>query len=34
VRKLLADPSAWEEVTFDSVEALPRAFANLQLQPG
>ena len=33
VRKLLADRSAWEEVTFDSVEALPRAFANLQLQP-
>ena len=32
VRKLLADASAWEEVTFDSVEALPRAFANLQLQ--
>jgi UDP-3-O-[3-hydroxymyristoyl] N-acetylglucosamine deacetylase len=34
VRKLLADPSAWEEVTFDSIEALPRAFANLQLQTG
>ena len=34
VRKLLADPSAWEEVTFDSLEALPRAFANLQLQTG
>jgi UDP-3-O-[3-hydroxymyristoyl] N-acetylglucosamine deacetylase len=33
VRKLLADTSAWEEVTFDSVDALPRAFANLQLQP-
>jgi UDP-3-O-[3-hydroxymyristoyl] N-acetylglucosamine deacetylase len=33
VRKLLADASAWEEVTFDSIEALPRAFANLQLQP-
>jgi UDP-3-O-[3-hydroxymyristoyl] N-acetylglucosamine deacetylase len=32
VRKLLADRSAWEEVTFDSVEALPRAFANFQLQ--
>jgi UDP-3-O-[3-hydroxymyristoyl] N-acetylglucosamine deacetylase len=33
VRKLLADTSAWEEVTFDSVEALPRAFARLHLQP-
>jgi UDP-3-O-[3-hydroxymyristoyl] N-acetylglucosamine deacetylase len=33
VRKLLADATAWEEVTFDSVEALPRAFANLELQP-
>ena len=33
VRKLIADSSAWEEVTFDSVDALPRAFANLQLQP-
>ena len=33
VRKLLADATAWEEVTFDRVEALPRAFANLQLQP-
>ena len=33
VRKLLEDASAWEEVTFDSVDALPRAFANLQLQP-
>jgi UDP-3-O-[3-hydroxymyristoyl] N-acetylglucosamine deacetylase len=33
VRKLLADASACEEVTFDSVEALPRAFANFQLQP-
>ena len=33
VRKLLADTTAWEEVTFDRVEALPRAFANLQLQP-
>ena len=32
VRKLIADTSAWEEVTFDRVEALPRAFANLQLQ--
>jgi len=33
VRKLIADPAAWEEVTFDDLEALPRAFANLQLQP-
>jgi UDP-3-O-[3-hydroxymyristoyl] N-acetylglucosamine deacetylase len=33
VRKLLADRSAWEEVTFDSVEALPRAFARLELVP-
>jgi UDP-3-O-[3-hydroxymyristoyl] N-acetylglucosamine deacetylase len=33
VRKLIADTSAWEEVTFDKVESLPRAFAKLQLQP-
>jgi UDP-3-O-[3-hydroxymyristoyl] N-acetylglucosamine deacetylase len=33
VRKLLADRTAYEEVTFDTVEALPRAFANLALQP-
>jgi UDP-3-O-[3-hydroxymyristoyl] N-acetylglucosamine deacetylase len=33
VRQLLADRSAWEEVTFDRLDALPRAFANLQLQP-
>ena len=33
VRKLLADASAWEEVTFETLESLPRAFANLQLQP-
>jgi UDP-3-O-[3-hydroxymyristoyl] N-acetylglucosamine deacetylase len=33
VRKLLADASAWEEVTFDKIESLPRAFAKLQLQP-
>jgi len=33
VRKLIADTSAWEEVTFDNVEALPRAFARLNLQP-
>jgi UDP-3-O-[3-hydroxymyristoyl] N-acetylglucosamine deacetylase len=33
VRKLLAETDAWEEVTFDRIEALPRAFANLQLQP-
>jgi len=32
VRKLLEDASAWEEVTFDAVEALPRAFAKLHLQ--
>lgn len=33
LRKLIATPQAWEEVTFDRLEALPRAFANLQLQP-
>lgn len=33
VRKLLADRAAWEEVTFDDAAQLPRAFANLQLQP-
>ena len=33
VRKLIADTSAWEEVTFDRLEALPRAFARLNLQP-
>jgi UDP-3-O-[3-hydroxymyristoyl] N-acetylglucosamine deacetylase len=32
VRKLLADATAWEEVTFDSLDSLPRAFAKLQLQ--
>jgi UDP-3-O-[3-hydroxymyristoyl] N-acetylglucosamine deacetylase len=32
VRKLLADASAWDEITFDATDALPRAFANLQLQ--
>jgi hypothetical protein len=32
VRKLIADTSAWEEVTFDSIESVPRAFARLQLQ--
>jgi UDP-3-O-[3-hydroxymyristoyl] N-acetylglucosamine deacetylase len=32
LRKLIAQTSAWEEVTFDRVEALPRAFANLTLQ--
>ena len=31
-RKLLADRSAWEEVTFDRLEALPRAFAKLELR--
>jgi UDP-3-O-[3-hydroxymyristoyl] N-acetylglucosamine deacetylase len=30
-RKLLAETSAWEEVTFDDLEALPAAFAKLQL---
>jgi UDP-3-O-[3-hydroxymyristoyl] N-acetylglucosamine deacetylase len=29
VRALLADTTAWEEVTFDALEQLPRAFANL-----
>ncbi len=33
LRKLLAERDAWEEVTFDRLEALPRAFAKLQLQP-
>jgi len=33
LRKLLADAAAWEEVTFDRLEALPRAFANLALRP-
>ena len=33
LRKLIADASAWEEITFDKVESLPRAFARLQLQP-
>jgi UDP-3-O-[3-hydroxymyristoyl] N-acetylglucosamine deacetylase len=33
LRKLIATKSAWEEVTFDRVESLPRAFANLALQP-
>src|SRR5690349_3751786 len=33
VRKLIADRNSWEEVTFDRIEALPKAFANLQLQP-
>jgi UDP-3-O-[3-hydroxymyristoyl] N-acetylglucosamine deacetylase len=33
VRRLIADTTAWEEVTFDKVESLPRAFARLQLQP-
>jgi UDP-3-O-[3-hydroxymyristoyl] N-acetylglucosamine deacetylase len=32
LRKLIADTSAWEEVTFDKLESLPRAFARLQLQ--
>jgi UDP-3-O-[3-hydroxymyristoyl] N-acetylglucosamine deacetylase len=33
LRKLLERKSAWEEVTFDRIEAVPRAFANLVLQP-
>ena len=33
LRKLIETPSAWEEVCFDRIEALPRAFAKLQLQP-
>jgi UDP-3-O-[3-hydroxymyristoyl] N-acetylglucosamine deacetylase len=33
VRALLADASAWEEVTFDAVEELPAAFANLLALP-
>jgi UDP-3-O-[3-hydroxymyristoyl] N-acetylglucosamine deacetylase len=33
VRTLLADASAWEEVTFDAVEELPAAFANLLALP-
>jgi UDP-3-O-[3-hydroxymyristoyl] N-acetylglucosamine deacetylase len=33
VRALLADRTAYEEVTFESLDALPRAFANLQLTP-
>ena len=33
LRKLLADQAAWEEVTFDALESLPRAFANIQLNP-
>ena len=33
LRKLLADRTAFEEVTFDRLEALPRAFANLAASP-
>jgi len=33
VRALLADRSAYEVVTFDEAALLPKAFANLQLQP-
>ena len=33
VRALLADRTAWEETTFDDLAAVPRAFANVQLQP-
>jgi UDP-3-O-[3-hydroxymyristoyl] N-acetylglucosamine deacetylase len=32
LRKLIADATAWEEVTFDAEEAVPRAFANFHLQ--
>ena len=31
-RKLLAETSAWEEVTFDLLDDLPAAFSKLQLQ--
>jgi UDP-3-O-[3-hydroxymyristoyl] N-acetylglucosamine deacetylase len=31
VRKLIAERSAWEEVTFDRLEALPQAFSKLAL---
>ena len=31
VRKLIAERSAWEEVTFDKLEALPQAFSRLAL---
>ena len=31
LRKLIADANAWEEITFDNLEALPRAFSRLQL---
>ena len=33
LRKLLADRTAYEEVTFDRDESVPRAFANLELAP-
>jgi len=33
LRKLLADRTAYEEVTFDRAESVPRAFANLELAP-
>jgi UDP-3-O-[3-hydroxymyristoyl] N-acetylglucosamine deacetylase len=33
VRALLADRAAYEIVTFDEAATLPKAFANLQLQP-
>ena len=33
VRKFLADRTAWEETTFDDLAAVPRAFANVLLQP-
>ena len=34
LRSVLADRTAWEEVTFDEASAIPRAFSNLQLVPG
>jgi UDP-3-O-[3-hydroxymyristoyl] N-acetylglucosamine deacetylase len=33
LRALIADARAWEEVTFDAVEQLPAAFANLVVHP-
>jgi UDP-3-O-[3-hydroxymyristoyl] N-acetylglucosamine deacetylase len=34
LRAVLADRTAWDEVTFEDDSTLPRAFANLQLAPG
>ncbi len=33
LRQLIAQPEAWQEVTFDAVSAVPAAFARLELQP-